>query len=207
MSSIVVLPIKPEEAHPWILRKHYARRLCPISYAFGLYESGELCGVVTYGMPASPFLCFGICGEKYRQNVIELNRLVVESDNKNASSILVGQSLKMLPTPMIVVSYADTAMGHVGYTYQATNFIFTGTTKERTDMASANGGHSRHNSGNSEERVFRSAKHRYVYFCGSKTQRKHMIAALNYEPQPYPKGDSSRYDAGGSVETQRILFA
>jgi hypothetical protein len=41
----------------------------------------------------------------------------------------------MLPKPTIVVSYADTAMGHIGYIYQASNFLFTGTTKERTDMA------------------------------------------------------------------------
>jgi hypothetical protein len=205
--SVSVLPIKSSEAYPWLLEKHYARRICPISYAFGLYAEGDLVGVVTYGQPASPYLCFGVCGDEYRSFVIEHNRLVVDSDIRNASSILVGRSLKMLPKPMIVVSYADTAMGHIGYTYQSTNFIFTGTTKERTDMASAGGGHSRHNSGNSNERQFRSAKHRYVYFCGSKTQKKKMLEALNYTQQPYPKGDSSRYDAGGLVETQRILFA
>jgi hypothetical protein len=205
--SVSVLPIKASETYPWLLEKHYARRICPISYAFGLYVDGDLVGVVTYGQPASPQLCFGVCGDEYKSCVIELNRLVVDTTIANASSILVGRSLKMLPKPMIVVSYADTAMGHVGYTYQSTNFIFTGTTKERTDMASVGGGHSRHGNASSGLRQFRSAKHRYVYFCGSKTQKKKMLESLNYAPQPYPKGDSSRYDAGGSVETQRILFA
>jgi hypothetical protein len=43
-----VLPIKSEEAVPWILQKHYAKRLPSISYAFGLYENNDLVGIVTY---------------------------------------------------------------------------------------------------------------------------------------------------------------
>ena len=135
MIYMTVLPIKSFEAEPWILKKHYAKRMPSISYAFGLYESDKLVGICTYGMPASPFLCMGICGKEYKDKVIELNRLCIESKQKNAASFLIGRSLQMLPNSMIVVSYADTAQNHVGYVYQATNFFFTGTTKERTDMA------------------------------------------------------------------------
>ena len=202
-----VLPINSFEVEPWLLEKHYAKRMCPISYAFGLYDDEQLIGVVTYGMPASPNLCMGICGIDNKDKVLELNRLCLNDGVKNGASFLVSKSLQMLPKPTIVVSYADTAMGHVGYIYQASNFLFTGTTKERTDMAGEDGKHSRHSFGNSEIRVNRSAKHRYVYFVGSKAQKNSLLKQLNYEISPYPKGDTQRYDAGSTVKTQQLLFA
>ena len=204
--GLKVLPIKSEEATPWILQKHYAKRLPSISYAFGLFDGNVLVGVVTYGMPASPFLCIGVCGEEHRDIVLELNRLCLLNNKKNEASFLVANSLKLLPKPCVVVSYADTAMGHVGYVYQACNFLFTGTTKERTDMAAENGKHSRHNQGNREIRTNRSAKHRYVFLVGNKLQKKKLLSSLKYEVLPYPKGESDRYNAGGVVPTQDLLF-
>lgn len=201
-----VLPINSFEVEPWLLEKHYAKRMCPISFAFGLYDDEQLVGVVTYGVPASPFLCSGVCGFQNKDRVLELNRLCLNNGIKNGASFLVSKSLQMLPKPTIVVSYADTAMGHVGYIYQASNFLFTGTTKERTDMAGEDGKHSRHNLGNSENRINRSAKHRYVYFVGSKSQKNSLLKQLNYEISPYPKGDSQRYDSGTTVKTQQLLF-
>ena len=202
-----VLPINTFEVEPWLLEKHYAKRMCPISFAFGLYDDEQLVGVVTYGVPASPFLCMGVCGIDNKDKVLELNRLCLNDGVKNGASFLVSKSLQMLPKPTIVVSYADTAMGHVGYIYQASNFLFTGTTKERTDMAGEDGKHSRHNLGNSENRINRSAKHRYVFFVGNKYQKNSLLEQLNYPVMPYPKGDSQRYDSGTSVKTQQLLFA
>ena len=200
-----VLPIKSEEAVPWIMEKHYAKRLPCISYAFGLYEENQLVGVVTYGIPASNSLCEGICGKDYKEFVLELNRLCLLDNTKNQSSFLVGNSIQMLPKPKIIVSYADTAQGHVGYVYQATNFLFTGTTKERTDMSAGEGKHSRHATDPSI-RQFRSAKHRYIYFHGTKTDKKLLQRKLNYAVLPYPKGETKQYDAGGKVITQTLLF-
>jgi hypothetical protein len=202
-----VLPIKNEEAHPWILRKHYAKRLPSISHAFGLYDEATLKGVVTYGMPASPFLCVGVCGEEFKDLVLELNRLVLLDNKKNQASFLIAGSIRLLPKPKIIVSYADTKMNHTGYVYQATNFLFTGTTKERTDMAAENGKHSRHNLGNSEVRAERSAKHRYVYIHGTKPQKKLLRQNLRYEVCAFPKSPTHNYDSGGVVPTQDLLFA
>lgn len=206
MNEYSVKPIKSNEAVPWILHKHYAKRMPSISYAFGLYRESELLGVVTYGVPASPFLCVGVCGEENKDIVLELNRLCLMENISNGASFLVGRSLQMLPKPTVVVSYADTAMNHVGYIYQATNFLFTGTTKERTDMAAGDGKHSRHHKGNPDERVSRSAKHRYICFVGSKKQKNKLMSELRYLVQKYPKGKSERYDAGGNVSTQPLLF-
>jgi hypothetical protein len=201
----VVMPIKNEEAYPWLLNKHYAKRIPQIMFAFGLYDDGQLVGVVTYGIPASPSLCMGICGKEYSDKVLELNRVCLLNNDKNESSFLVSNSIKLLPKPTIVVSYADTGQGHVGYVYQATNFLFTGTTKERTDMGGRDGKHSRH-SKDPSIRVFRSSKHRYVYFHGTKRDKKLMLSKLMYKVEPYPKGDSKRYDSGGNVLTQQLLF-
>jgi len=200
-----VLPIKSEEAVPWILQKHYAKRLPSISYAFGLYIDNQLKGIVTYGIPASNALCEGVCGVDNKSFVIELNRLCLQDNTKNEASFLVANSIKLLPKPMVIVSYADTAQGHVGYVYQATNFLFTGTTKERTDMFAVEGKHSRHATDPSV-RQFRSAKHRYVYIHGNKTERKKLLKSLNYKQEPYPKGDIKKYDSGGEVATQNLLF-
>lgn len=191
-----VARISYDETKPFILGVHYARRMPSVSYAYGLFDGAELKGVVTYGQPASPWLCKGVAGEEHRKDVIELNRLVIEPGYtaKNAASVLVGRSLKMLPRGLYVVSYADIGgWGHVGYVYQATNFLFTGTTKPRTDMWSASG-HSRHNCGDRSKRQPRSAKHRYIFITGGAAMRKRLLPQLKYPVLPYPKGDSRRYD-------------
>ena len=131
-SSLRIEQINAKEAIPWMLAKHYAKRLCPVSYAFGAFDGERMVGIVTYGTPASSPLRQGVCGKNWEDRVIELNRLCCES-KANLASQLVGQSLRMLPKPSIVVSYADTAQGHVGYVYQACNFIYTGLSAKRTD--------------------------------------------------------------------------
>lgn len=202
---MIVLPIKYEEVTPWLLEKHYAKRLPSISYSFGLYRENQLVGVITYGIPASNSLCEGICGIENKHLVIELNRLCLLNNLKNEASFLVGNSIKLLPKPLVIVSYADSGQGHTGYIYQATNFMFTGTTKERTDMFAGDGKHSRHAT-DPTIRQFRSAKHRYIYIHANKKDKKYLLNCMNYQQMPYPKNENKRYDSGGQVKTQQLLF-
>lgn len=223
MHSVVVQPIAFQDALPWLLRKHYARRTAPVSFAFGAYQDGVLLGVVTYGTPVSSSLRIGICGEEWASKVLELNRLCCES-RKNLASILVGRSLRLLPKPSVVVSYADTAVGHIGYMYQATNFLYTGLSAKRTDwkvdgldlhgatIADKTRGMEnrakaiREMYGDAFSLAPRSRKHRYVYPVGTARQRAQILAALRYPVEPYPKGDSQRYDDGGDITTQMTLL-
>ena len=203
--------IKKNQTHDWILNKHYAKRLPSISFAFGLFDNDILVGVLTIGKPASPSLCVGICGEKWSHAVYELNRLVTNDDlDKNALSYFVSKALSFLRAGVtIVVSYADTDMGHNGYIYQATNWIYTGKTKERTDIGTNDGSHSRHYDKSldySENRVKRSSKHRYVYFCGQKRWIKKAMNEFKYKQMPYPKGENERYDASYKPQVQTTLF-
>ena len=215
-----VLPIKNEQTAPWLLEKHYAKRIPQIMYAFGLYDESNLIGVITYGIPASPSLCMGICGREYSDKVLELNRICLENNGKNQASFLVANSIKLLPKPTIVVSYADTGQGHVGYVYQSTNFIYTGLSANRVDWT-IKGQEHKHSKTISDGLTLeqikeehgedfyyteRSRKHRYIYFHGNKKDKKVMTSKLNYKIEPYPKGDSARYDSGGIVAKQDLLF-
>ena len=195
MNNYSVQQIGYKDTKHLILNVHYARRMPSISFAYGLFENNKFVGLVSYGTPASPSLCKGIMGEEYKSEVLELNRLVLINNKKNEASYLVGQSLKLLPKPRCIVSYADTQQGHSGCIYQASNFFFTGTTKARTDMAGKDGQHSRHHLGDRTNRVYRSAKHRYVTFIGNKKQKKKYLKLLNYPIlTTYPKNSGGTND-------------
>ena len=212
-----VIQIKKSETYELLKKVHYAKRIPSISYAFGLYKGSHLVGVVTYGSPPSPPLAMGICGKQYKNNVIELNRLCLIENNKNNASFLVGNSLKLLPNPKIVVSYADTSMNHTGYIYQATNFIYTGLSDKRTEWRIKNSNmHSkticeqysleeRKNNTEKFEVVDRPRKHRYIYFVGNKKQKKELLKNLKYSIKPYPKTESLNYKIENKVNTQMIL--
>lgn len=132
--------IKNSETKEWLLKKHYAKRMCSISYAFGLYVDNFLSGVITFGMPPSSTLSESICGKEYKNYVLELNRLVVnEGLQKNALSFFVSNAIKQLPNNKIIVSFADANMNHNGYIYQATNFIYTGVTSNTTKLIDKEG--------------------------------------------------------------------
>lgn len=128
--------------------------------------------------------------------------------------------MKLLPKPTIVVSYADTAQGHIGYVYQSTNFLYTGLSANRIDWTIKGQEHKHAKTigdgmtleeikaehGDDFYYVERSRKHRYIYFVGSKQDKKNLMAKLKYEVMPYPKGDSQKYDSGGVVKKQELLF-
>lgn len=107
-----------EMAMDVVISNHYLHRRSPCSRAYGLYDKTErLKGVIVYGVPSSYSLLKGICGEEEASNVYELNRLWVSEDVPlNGESFLVANSLKLLDKE-IVVSYADSGHGHIGYIY------------------------------------------------------------------------------------------
>ena len=203
-----VARISAKQTHPFLLNIHYAKRLPSISFAMGLFLNDVLEGVVTYGTPASAPLRRGVCGDLWKGNVLELNRLCLLNNHKNAASFLVGASLKLLPRPRIIVSYADTEQGHIGYVYQATNFLYCGLSAKRTDWKVRGKEHlhgqtiadefrgvknradaMRKKYGDDFYLKPRPRKHRYVTFTGIKKEKRVFTAALKYPVQPYPKAD------------------
>jgi len=211
--NFTVSSITSKETYDWLLYKHYLKRIPSISFSFGLFDRSVLVGVVTYGTPASNSLCVGLCGKEYKSIVLELNRLCINDElPSNCASFFISRTFKLLPKPTILVSYADKSFGHTGYIYQATNWIYTGLSAKRTeryDILNPNK-HSKTcvETMKVEDLAIRERpqKHRYIYFTGSKTQRKAWKKQLNYKEQPYPKGENKRYDSSHKVTVQQRLF-
>lgn len=198
-----------EEIPHWLAMEmvvayHYLHRECPCSRAFGLFETrgGKLKGVITYGVSCSSTLLKGICGEEEMHNVYELNRLWVSDDvPRNGESYLIANTLKMLDKE-IIVSFADSSQKHVGYVYQATNFLYCGLSAKFLDpkvkgfegMHHATYAHgmtmAQVKEKYGEENVFyeeRPRKHRYIYFNADKRRKKELMKKLRYKVQKYPK--------------------
>lgn len=129
-----VKAIESKATYPFLLNIHYAKRIPSISYAFGLFEGDTLVGVVTYGTPPSSNLRNTLLKDNPDcTKVLELNRLCLLNNKPNEASRLVGRSLRMLPSNYVIVSFADTAQGHIGTVYKATNFTYVGLSAKRTD--------------------------------------------------------------------------
>lgn len=178
--------------------RHYAGREPKITKAFGLYENNNLVAACTFGKPATPRLCEGICGKEFSHCVFELNRLIRIDEYKGQLSEFVARCLRELKKEdWIVVSYSDSGMSHHGYIYQACNFLYTGRTEQRTDRYTE-GHHARHATDHKEGiRQIRTSKYRYVYFCtSSRKLKKQWMNALNYNILPYPKCDNENYILG-----------
>ena len=203
---MIVKEINRKACENYILNIHYAKRWPSISFAYGLFVEGELCGIVTYGSPPSATLKRGIAGENYIFDILELNRLVLKYNRKNEASFLVGNSLKLLPRNKIIVSFADTSQDHIGYVYQATNFIYTGLSAKRTDWKVKGKEHlhgqtiadefrgvknraeaMRNKYGEDFYLQDRPRKHRYIFIVGEKRYKKEVLKNLKYSICKYPK--------------------
>jgi hypothetical protein len=193
--------IDSKETYGYLRDIHYAHRIPSISYAYGLFKDQEIVGVITYGTPASSTLCKGICGDDWQKYVLELNRLVLKYNLPNEASRLVAASLRLLPKPRIIVSFADTAQNHLGIVYQATNFIYTGLSAKFRDVKVRGLEHQHHATYGhglsykeikekyGEDNVYfvdRSRKHRYITFIGNRKEKQTMRSALKYKVLPYP---------------------
>ena len=207
----------------WLLHKHYAKRVPPIEYSFGLFINGYLQGCCTFGTPVSNTLR-NLWNNQYK--LIELNRLVVNDGlEKNTLSFFVSQCLKKLPKPLVIVSYADISKNHHGYIYQATNWKYTGLSKKMDEVCVKGMEHLHSGSifdlSRGQKNRFqwlrdkygddyylreRSRKHRYFYFIGNKKDVKKMILMNPYKIIPYPKGDNKRYDSSYNPIIQFNLF-
>lgn len=69
MKNFEVKRIEYKDTKKWLLNIHYAKRMLSISIAFGLFNGTEMIGVCTFGQPASPNVCKGICGKPFKKFV------------------------------------------------------------------------------------------------------------------------------------------
>tara|TARA_Y100001970_G_scaffold288533_1_gene416113 strand:- start:2986 stop:3678 length:693 start_codon:yes stop_codon:yes gene_type:complete len=227
-SNYLVRSLETGEYVEWFKKKHYAKRIPSVSYCYGLYKDKFLIGVCSYGRPVAHTLVKYAFQGSYQDIFLELNRLVVDDNlEKNVLSYFVSSTLKLLPSPSVVVSYADTSLGHHGYIYQACNFIYTGLSAKRNDykvkglehlhsasimdMAGRGVSKGKVNAlkdlyGDNLYLAERPRKHRYFYFIGTRKEKREISKKLIYKIESYPKGTNRRYDSSDSISRQGILF-
>ena len=210
----------------WLLHKHYLKRKVSFTYSFGLFKNNILSGILTFGNAIPLTMKKSLFGEKYMDLVYELNRLCTNDNiDKNANSFFISQSFKLLPKPMIIVSYADKSFGHNGYIYQASNFIFTGESHTQLDWKLKGKEHIHSRTlmdefsfekdrikklkkkyGNLLYQEKREPKYRYVYIIANKKNKKQIMKNKLFISKKYPKGQNKRYDASYKPTIQKELF-
>jgi hypothetical protein len=128
---------------------HYSHNINGLScrYCFGLYWHDTLIGAMIYGKMAmhnqwrkyadddilQAFDAGDMPASQAESTVIELRRLACIDDTvRNTESYFIGKTLRWLKNNAhevrTIVSYADTAYGHRGIIYQASNFRNEGKT-------------------------------------------------------------------------------
>lgn len=221
-----VKSIKKELCKEWLLKKHYLKRMTSFTYSFGLYKKNILVGIITFGNAVPLTMKKSLFGEKYMNLVYELNRLCTNDNlDKNANSFFISQALQKLPQPIIIVSYADKNVGHNGYIYQATNFMFSGESHTQLDwkLKGKEHIHSRtlmdefsfqenrveklkQKYGKLLYQVKRKPKYRYIKIVANKKDKKEILKHKLFEEKPYPKGENKRYNADYKPTIQTELF-
>lgn len=192
-----------KEANLFQKERHYLGKKASCLYSFGLFsnETNEMLGVILYGNPSTP-KTLDICGIKNRSEVIELTRLwVSDSCPRNSESFFIANTLKKV-RHKIIVSFADPDAEHIGYVYQATNFIYTGKSGRVGRVISIKNSDIHNKTlwkqygtaakirevfGNENvQYIPYTTKHRYVYIKDVK-----LLSSLIYDSLPYPKAISA----------------
>lgn len=166
----------------------------------GVWEDGQFIGVVMFGAGATPEI-----GKQFGLTKFEMCELVRIALREHVTPVsrLVSISLRQLSRELeglrLVVSFADSARGHNGAIYQASNWVYTGAKQYHAyrvcgavvhprvlHLRYGIGGQSvpwlRAHVDPKAERITTPAKHRYLYPLDRAMRRQ--IAPL---AQPYPK--------------------
>jgi len=210
IKDTVLRKIPREVVKPFIEKYEWLGTLGTFKFGYGLFFGYKLGGVACFSKTTTWQAEVSICGEKYRDKVILLNRGACANwCPKGTNSHLIAQALKAVERDTqyrIILAYSDRRAGEVGTVYQATNWHFIGwgatghdhVPKGLTDIDSVRF-HTRglpkelksakrlREAGYEVVKVARPNKGRYIYFLGSKKERKELLNSLRFRILPYPK--------------------
>lgn len=205
-------------AKKFMIENHYTRSCAKASISFGFYTPDDrLSTVIVYGQPSGKFLASSIYEGCTEHECLELLRLFsYDWNEKNTESYCISQSIKYLKQYhkeiKVLVSYADISAGHVGYIYQASNWLYVGKgSSERKIFIDGKRQHRRnlydvYGTSSIEklkeklgERLTisdeRFSKNKYIYILTNKREKKEILGKLKDKPmEEYPKGDLKYYD-------------
>ena len=211
VADMTVSRVPPKDVNEFCRRWHYTSHGGATSWSYGLWDGVVLVGVCSYNMPTMD-ACSCVFGADEWRRVLHMGRLVCADEApRNSESRLIAGSLRHLsidlPDIRAVLTYAAQSQGHVGYVYQATNAIYTGTGghsviylddrgRQRSDYQRGmvlNGVRLKGQISAAQAIQLgwtRSAgppKHRYVYLVGNRAERRYWRSRLLLPVLPYPK--------------------
>lgn len=201
-------PVSVSDVQEFAIRYHYTHAARNALWRWGLWSGPVLLGIVAYNLPTRS-VCESVFGAEHYAHVWHMTRLALsDKAPRNSESRLIGGSLREIrrhhPGCWAVLTYADIALGHTGFVYQATNALYTGTGGDPVFHLDENGlRRGTYLSGNVNAERARQlgwtrhlgpAKHRYLYLLGSRTQKRHLRSLLQLQQLPYPKPDDEGDD-------------
>lgn len=195
-----------------IVNNHYTQKWTSCRYPFGLISNDEVVGVCVYGYPIGRRVAQSISTATTNNDVLELTRLWTK-DNlpKNTESWFLGRTFEWLRENTdikVLIAYSDPMYDHVGYVYQATNWLYQGnnTMKVKGYLHYINGEYlhprncvNKYGTIKAEElkkvdpeykRYPLKKKHRYIYIL-DKANKKKIRKELKHPILPYPKDNEN----------------
>lgn len=202
LHDLQVRPVPLAIARDLLTRNHYLHSLPGgTQLAFGIFHAGRLLGAMSLGV--GPYNAHRLVSGASPEDCLTLTRLWLSDElPKNSESRVIGIVLRALranTTVRFLVSYADPEAGHAGTIYQATGWLYTGTSEPVPlyDVGDGKLRHSRslshaygtHSVGHFAARgvavrvVPQGAKHRYLHLLDPAWR-----VGLRVPVLPYPKG-------------------
>lgn len=145
LQQYVVRPVSHRVGRAFITEHHYAKGASNTSvFSHGLYLGDELVGVALW-LPPTRAAAQSVANDTPEawRGVLGLHRLALHpSVPKNGASYLIGRSIRLIRQDRRwthLLTYADTAQGHTGVIYRATNWTYVGPTAPSRRWASPDG--------------------------------------------------------------------
>lgn len=215
--DLLVAPCSYQAAKWAVEHWHYSRTMpTPPVLRFGAWEDERYIGCVLFSRGATTN--YGKAYGLRITEIAELTRVALDNHVSPVTEVL-AYSIKMLKQRekglRLLISFADTNQGHIGTIYQASNWIYAGTTGSSYKYKDKTGRiwHSRQVSSTGVkrqygelrrvpkieecERILELPKHRYLYPL-DRAMRK-QIARL---AQPYPKRETCGPGVEGDTPPQ-----
>lgn len=128
---LIIKQIDKSIAKDLIITNHYSHKWNSAfgKYNFGIFKDEKLMGVAVFGYMQNPRAKIFTCNNK-EAYIIELNRMWIDDElNKNAESILISSSIKLIKqldkNVCAIQTFADGRIG-CGTIYKASNFKYCG---------------------------------------------------------------------------------
>ena len=217
LKNATIREISRADSRALLLQFEWLAGLGSGEFYFGMWVGPYLAGAVCFGTTAGTNTKASVCGDANKDKVITLTRGANTHwcHPHGGSKLVAGACREMAKKGYnIIVAYSDTDAGEEGVIYRACNFLYCGqtgaterfrTTDGRERDARLVSGYTRDRTGGTlkyrhsrakqkqmmlQEGVefFRGApKLRWVGFFGSKTLKRRLRAALQWEVLPFPK--------------------